>query len=72
MTVFFKAPDASHINEFGYDRQKKELIVKYTFGDYRYKDVPNDIFLQLAQTKSKGQFLNSSIKGKYGFEKIEK
>ena len=70
MTVFFKAPDESHVNEFGYDRHKKLLTIKFKYGDYTYAGVPAKIFEDLVNSTSKGKFINANIKGKFEFKKV--
>lgn len=37
---------------------------------YDYKNVPGKLYKAMKATSSKGKFLNTKIKGKYEFEKI--
>jgi len=37
---------------------------------YDYKNVPEEIYKAMKTASSKGNFLNTHIKGKYNFEKI--
>jgi hypothetical protein len=55
-----------------YDHRSSTLRVIYVSGlVYDYKNVPEEIYLAMKTSFSKGAFLNQNIKGKYLFEKIK-
>ena len=63
---------SSVISFFKYDAIKKILKIVYVSGAvYNYLDVPNDVYMQLAKSKSKGTYLNKYIKGRFAYEKID-
>ena len=54
-----------------YDAQTHTLRIMYVSGIvYDYKDVPADVYEAMKISGSKGIFLNTQIKGKYEFEKV--
>jgi len=38
---------------------------------YKYKDVPESVYLEMKKARSKGEFLNESIKGNYLFNTVK-
>jgi hypothetical protein len=63
---------SSVIDHFNYVPEQKALRVTFVSGMvYEYKPVPEDLYLKMKASISKGKFLNSQIKGKYMFEKIK-
>ena len=62
---------SSVISFFSYDTAKAVLRVGYVSGRiYDYKEVPEQVYLDMKAAFSKGTFLNEHIKGKYTFQKI--
>ncbi len=58
------------IKSFDYDTQKKILRVEFTNGSiYQYLDVPEAIYQELESSPSKGQYFNTNIRDKYGFDR---
>ena len=56
-----------------YNADSSTLRVIYVSGMvYDYKNVPEEVWLAMKTSFSKGIFLNKNIKGKYEFEKIRK
>jgi len=58
------------IKDFDYDADKQTLRV--TFGNggvYKYSEVPEKIYKELKETSSVGQYFNSNIKDKFGFDR---
>jgi len=56
-----------------YDASSSTLRVVYVSGMvYDYKNVPEEVYLAMKTSFSKGTFLNQHIKGKYKFEKMQK
>ena len=55
-----------------YDAPTSTLRVIYVSGlVYDYKNVPEEIYVAMKTSFSKGSFLNQYIKGKYKFEKVK-
>lgn len=62
---------SSNIREIGYDASASELYVKFSRGaTYRYGNVPEVVYNQLKNSKSKGSFLNQNIASTYKYEKV--
>lgn len=60
---------SSNIRKVGYD--EGDLVVEYLSGTkYRYKKVPKELYEAMLESDSKGRFMNSSIKGKFEYEKM--
>jgi lysyl-tRNA synthetase class 2 len=58
------------IKSFDYDAEKKILKVEFNNGSvYLYRDVPKDIYKGLKDSPSIGQYFNSHIKDKFGFDR---
>jgi lysyl-tRNA synthetase class 2 len=56
------------IRSFRYDPGHRELVVTFqTNRCYSYRDVPEDVFLAMKSSFSKGEFFNAHIRDKYGF-----
>ena len=54
-----------------YDSHTSTLRIIFVSGIvYDYKNVPEKVFKAMKAASSKGTFLNTQIKGKYEFEKI--
>lgn len=61
--------DSSNIDRIGY--QDRKLIVEYKSGlMYAYNDVPEHVWNEFKIAESKGRFMNSEIKNKYLFERL--
>lgn len=61
--------DSSNIDRIGY--QDRKLIVEYKSGlMYAYNDVPEHVWNEFKLAESKGRFMNSKIKNKYLFERL--
>lgn len=59
----------AHIN---YDNRKRVLRITFVSGMiYDYKDVPEDEYIAMKTSGSKGTYLNKQIKGKYRFTKVK-
>jgi hypothetical protein len=63
--------DSSTIKASTYEYDSKNLYVVFEHATYRYIGVPMEIYQQFAAAESQGISLNSLIKGKYEFEKLE-
>jgi KTSC domain len=62
---------SSVVASISYDQKSSTLEVVFVSGMvYHYKDVPEEVYVAMKGSASKGIFLNTSIKGNYEFEKI--
>ena len=60
------------IADFSYDATRQILKIIYRSGMvYEYEAVPEDIYNAMKASFSKGTFLNTQIKGKYRYRKVE-
>lgn len=60
---------SSNIDSVGYENEN--LYIQYQSGIiYKYKNVPKVIYESLMDSDSKGRFMNSEIKNKYLFERL--
>ena len=63
---------SSVVRYFQYEPASLRLRVYFLSGAiYDYMDVPEEVYLKMRQSRSKGSFLNKHVKGKYQFEKIK-
>lgn len=61
--------DSSHIAKIGHDGT--DLVVTFTTGaSYRYSNVPADVFEDFLNADSKGEFLDTQIKGQYSYQRL--
>ncbi|HKH46838.1 MAG TPA: KTSC domain-containing protein [Thermoanaerobaculia bacterium] len=57
---------SSAIASVGYDPKRGTLEVEFRSGNvYRYLNVPEEVYQDLLQAKSKGRYFGSSIRGQY-------
>ena len=64
-----KKVKSSNIDSVGYENEN--LYIQYQSGViYKYKNVPKVIYESLIDSDSKGRFMNSEIKNKYLFERL--
>jgi len=72
-TFLFETTMPSTVVKFvEYDPGSMEMKVGYVSGVcYIYKNVPEDVYLQLKTSRVKGIFLNKNIKGNYEYEKMQ-
>ncbi len=62
---------SSVVSAIKYDAQNETLRIIFVSGMvYDYKEVPEEIYMEMKTSKSKGTYLNNYIKGHYPFEKI--
>jgi len=62
---------SSNISEVGYDENSRTLEVLFTNGNlYQYFDVPPQIYAELMQAGSVGQYLNANIKGNFRYARV--
>ncbi|GFE70881.1 hypothetical protein CFPU101_34910 [Chroococcus sp. FPU101] len=61
---------SSSIKSFDYDAEKKILKIEFPNGSiYLYHDVPENIFQELKDAPSKGQYFNARIREQFGFDR---
>ncbi len=64
------AVQSGSITSIGYGNRLRALEIEFRSGGiYRYREVPESIFLAFLQAKSKGRFFGARIRGRYAFEK---
>jgi KTSC domain len=69
--VQMKQVESSNLAAIGYDFTAGDLYVAFKqSGTYRYIGVPVRIYHDMQAAASKGQFLETKIKGKYEYVKI--
>lgn len=62
---------SSNIASVGYDEGSQTLEIEFLSGSiYQYYNVPQNIYDQLMQAGSKGQFLNTYIKNAYPYSRV--
>ena len=60
---------SSNIDSVGYENEN--LYIQYQSGAiYKYKNVPKIIYESLMDSDSKGRYMNSSIKTKFEYERL--
>ena len=64
--------DSSNIEAIGYAPDSQELHVRFVKSGetYVYYGVDEWVFQELLQADSKGQYLNSTVKGRYEYSKL--
>lgn len=67
--------ESSNINKVGFklyeDVENGDLFVEYKSGTkYSYKNVPIKKYHEFIAAESKGRYMNSEIKNKYKYERI--
>jgi hypothetical protein len=62
---------SSMMVEVGYDAAQRILEIEFrTGGVYRYLDVPEQVFRDLLDARSKGRFFQANIEGLYEFDRV--
>lgn len=62
---------STNIAAIGYDFTTQTLEVEFLSGwVYQYYGVPENLYQQIMQTSSKGQFLNQYIKNAYPYSRV--
>jgi len=63
--------DSSMMRTVEYDESTCELDITFAGGKtYRYFDVPSEIYAELIDSESKGEFFNENIKGAYDYAEV--
>lgn len=62
---------SSVVEYFNYNADSHTLTIHYVSGMvYEYLHVPEKIYVQLKQSRSKGTYLNKFIKGRFDYRKV--
>jgi hypothetical protein len=63
---------STNLSSVGYEEESLTLRVEFLNGtSYEYYNVPKEVFEELLNSSSKGQYLNSNIKkGGYPYSKL--
>ncbi len=62
--------ESSNLESVGYDKKSQILEVEFHGGEiYQYFGVPEDVFEELFQAPSIGQYFNGNIRQRYFYEK---
>ena len=60
---------SSSISKVGYEDNC--LLVEYLSGaQYKYKNVPRELYEELLGATSKGKFIAAKVKGKFDYDKL--
>jgi hypothetical protein len=66
-----KKVDSSNLASVGYDANDQILEIEFNHGGvYQYFDVPEDVYDELMNADSHGQYLAHNIKGAYRYSKV--
>jgi hypothetical protein len=59
------------VKYFNYDADSHTLRIQYVSGMvYEYLEVPENVYNQLKESRSKGIYLNKFIKGRFEYRKM--
>ena len=62
---------SSNVESIGYDEDSSTLEIEFKNGaTYQYFDVPENVFNELRNANSVGEYLAASIKGSYRYSKV--
>lgn len=65
--------ESNAISYVRYNKKKKILEVNFNKrGRYQYFRVPEDVFLEMMESTSKGEYLNKEIRDSYQYRKVAK
>jgi hypothetical protein len=60
------------ISSMDYNSEKATLTITFVSGMvYKYKNVPEEVYIAMKTSGAKGIYLNQHIKGKFEFEKVK-
>ena len=63
--------NSSMLSSADYDSAEHTLTVVFSNGEeYKYKDVPEEVFTGLSQAPSAGKYFLANIKYKFEYEKV--
>lgn len=62
---------STNVSEIGYDEERRILEIVFSSGGiYQYFEVPPQVYQELMNSGSIGQYLNSAIKGAYRYARV--
>ena len=65
------ASNSSALIGFSYDPEHKQLRIRFRTGElYLYYGVPEPLVQRLIQARSHGQYFNSTIRGRFAFDRL--
>ena len=65
-----ETPGSSMLARFSYDVKEQVLAVEFKHGRrYEYYDVPEAVFKQMVEARSKGRFFQDNIRDDYEFSR---
>ena len=68
--LYLNKVNSSNIEQIAH--KDNSLYVWYKSGNlYEYLDVPVETYTKLLESESKGRFMNSEVKGKFKYKKLE-
>lgn len=71
MTKKLETSKSSNIARIAYDPITSELFVEFKAGgNYKYFNVPEEVYTKFTEAESFGKHFYSNIKGKYEFTRI--
>jgi hypothetical protein len=56
---------SSHIESFSYNREARELTINFRDKPYTYRDVPPEVFENMARDHSAGKYFHQVVKRHY-------
>jgi len=63
--------DSSNIRSIGYNREHSSLEIEFSNGDiYQYNNVPEEIYVAIMASRSKGEAVHRLLRGKYSYAKM--
>ena len=65
-----ETPGSSMLARFSYDKKEQVLAGEFNHGRrYEYYDVPEAVFKQMVEARSKGKFFQENIRDDYEFSR---
>ena len=69
--MILESVSSTNINKIGYDSTAKHLVVEIKGGkQYRYDNVPENVYTAFKNAPSKGKYFAASIKNNYSCTKL--
>ena len=68
---YLEKGESSNIKMFSWWAGFLDVQFRMNDAEYRYKDVPMNIMLEMIQAESKGKYFVANVKGKYEYKKLE-
>ncbi|WP_370552645.1 KTSC domain-containing protein [Conexibacter sp. CPCC 205762] len=63
-------PQSSSVRAIGYEPRTRELHIRWDSGTYAYAAVPAVVWAELRAADSKGQYVNTRVKGVFAHRKV--